>query len=145
MQIQTMFPSRYVRGQDLSAAILARIISVTQETMHPRPGVTETSYVLRVNRIDPANRDLLIEIPNVNCDATLGYGVILRHSLALQIGAMHGSDTDKWTGQVIVLEPTRMAVAGRDVTTITARAPRTPATPKDTKDAKDADATEAQR
>jgi len=144
MQIQTMFPSRYVRGQDLSAAILARIISVTHETMHPRPGVTETSYVLRVNRIDPANRDLLVEIPNVNCDATLGYGVILRHSLALQIGAMHGSDTDKWAGQVIVLEPTRMAVAGRDVTTITARAPRTPATTT-AKDAKDADATEAQR
>ena len=142
MQIQTMFPSRYVRGQDLSAAILARIISVTQETMHPRPGVTETSYVLRVNRIDPGNRDMLLEIPNCNCDATLGYGVILRHSLALQIAVQHGPDTDKWKDQVIVLEPTRMAVAGRDVTTITARAPRTPAT---TKDAKDTDATEAQR
>ena len=127
MQINTMFPSRYVRGQDLTAPILARIITVTQETMHPRPGVTETSYVLRISRIDPGNRDNLLEIANCVCDSSKGYGVILRHSLALQIQTMHGSDTDKWVSQVVVLEPTEMSVAGRQVTTITARAPRTPA------------------
>ena len=127
MQINTMFPSRYVRGQDLTAPILAHIITVTQETMHPRPGVTETSYVLRISRIDPANRDNQLEIPNCVCAPVFGYGVILRHSLALQIQTMHGPDTDAWTNQVIVLEPTEMSVAGRQVTTITARAPRTPA------------------
>ena len=130
MQINTMFPSRYVRGQDLTAPILARIITVTQETMHPRPGVTETSYVLRISRIDPGNRDNLLEIANCVCDSSKGYGVILRHSLALQIQTMHGSDTDKWVSQVVVLEPTEMSVAGRQVTTITARAPRTPALPE---------------
>ncbi|MDA8113674.1 MAG: hypothetical protein M0Z43_02960 [Acidithiobacillus sp.] len=125
MKLNEMYPSRFVRGRDLPAAILIKITTVESETVHPRPNVTEQAYVLRFERIDPRTGQ---PASIAGCSRTdAGYGVILRHTLAAAIAAiLQSDDTDAWIDQRIVLEPARIRAAGQDVTTITARAPRQP-------------------
>jgi hypothetical protein len=87
MKLSEMYPSRFVRGQDLSAAILVEITGIERDQVHPKPGVTETKYVLRFNAIKPAS------LANVE-RAKTGYGVILRKTLADQVAGILGSDGD---------------------------------------------------
>ncbi len=123
MNLDQMFPARFVRGQDLTAAILATITGITRDETHPRPGVTEEKYVLHFERIDPRTGEY-IQMPANQRDEH-GYATILRKTLAEQIaGALSTRDTDQWIGQKIVLMPTRTRAAGRDVLTISARAPK---------------------
>lgn len=118
-----MFPARYVRGQDLSAPILATITGIGQEETHPRPGVAEQKYVVTFERLDPKTGEYIQMTSNQR--TAKGYSVILRKTLAEQIAeALQEMDTDKWIGQRIVLMPTRTRAAGRDVLTISARAPK---------------------
>ena len=124
MKLAQMFPAKFVRGQDLSAPILAIITAITREETHPRPGVTEEKYVIHFERVDPKTGEY-IELP-ANLRTAQGYGAILRHTLAEQIAdALKSDDTDQWTGQRIVFMPIHTRAAGKDVLTISARAPKT--------------------
>ncbi len=123
MKLSEMFPARFVRGRDLPGPILVQVNAIEREEMHPRPGVTEQKYVLRFERLDPrANRPTLL--PGVS-RSRAGYGAILRKALAEQIATVTGSDdTDEWIGKYVVLEPCQAHAAGRDVLSISARAPK---------------------
>ncbi len=123
MKLSEMYPARFVRGRDLPGPILAQVSAVEREEVHPRPGVTEQKYVLRFERLDPRSGKPA-PLPGVS-RARAGYGVILRKALAEQIAATLGSDdTDEWIGKRVVLEPCPTRAAGRDVLTISARAPK---------------------
>ncbi len=123
MKLSEMFPARFMRGRDLPGPILAQVNAIEREEVHPRPGVTEQKYVLRFERLDPRSGKP-IPLPGVSRSRT-GYGVILRKALAEQVAATLGSDdTDEWTGKRVVLEPCQARAAGRDVLTVSARAPK---------------------
>lgn len=123
MKLNQMFPARYVRGQDLAAPILVVITGISKEETHPRPGVTEEKYVLHFERLDPRTGEYVEMEANARTKA--GYGCILRHTLAEQIAdVLKSDDTDTWIGQKIVLQPCKTRAAGRDVLTISARAPK---------------------
>jgi len=51
-----------------------------------------------------------------------GKTILLSHTLADDIAQVLGNETDAWTGKRITLYPAVMHVAGRDTTTIRARA-----------------------
>ena len=121
MNVDAMFPARYLRGQDLAGPILIVITAITREKMRAGPGKPEEEkYVLRFE---------LVKGQTIKLDATQhppeGYGLILRKVLAHQIvAALMLKDADKWIGQRIVIFPGPSKAAGEDVITTYARAPR---------------------
>jgi hypothetical protein len=103
MNVNDIFPSKYLRGGDLAAPVTVTIASVTSERMY-KPGVGETTgYVLHCEKAKK--------------------GVVLTRPLALGIAQALGEpDTDKWQGKQVTLYPEPMRVAGRDLIAIRARA-----------------------
>src|SRR5262245_27266270 len=123
MKLSEMFPSRFVRGQDLQSPILAQITGIERETVHPRAGVEEEKFILRFERIDPRTGKPAPLSTVVRTRA--GHGVILRRVLAEQIAeALGADDTDAWIGQRVVLAPADARAGNRTVKTIVARAPK---------------------
>lgn len=117
-----MFPSRFVRGRDLPGPILAKITAIERETVHPRPGVTEDKWILRIERLTADGQPEKLQ--NVTHTKT-GYGMVLRKALAEQIGeALASRNTDDWCDKRIVLFPIPAKAGGKDVISINARAPK---------------------
>lgn len=104
MNVNQMFPSKYVSGSDLDPeGVKVTIVTVRQEKMM-RPGTGEVDGWVLV--CENARR-----------------GVVLSGALARQIAEAVGSyETDDWPGKSVVLFPVDMVVYGRSVTAIRARA-----------------------
>lgn len=104
MKINEMFPSRFVRGEDLQGrAVIVTIARVQTERMRPNPQSPELKkYVLYT-----------IEGKK---------GVVLSKTLATQIAqTLNCNDTDDWNGKKVTLFPEPMTVAGVQRVAIRAR------------------------
>lgn len=102
MNVNDMFPSKYLKGLDLQGQITVTIAGVKVEKMY-KPGEGQSdAYVLICEKATK--------------------GVILTKTLAHQIAVICGSMvTDDWKGKRVTLYPEPMTVAGRDVVAIRAR------------------------
>lgn len=103
MNVNDLFPSKYLRGAELKGPVTVTIAAVKPESMY-KPGQGQvTGYVLYC--------------------VSAKRGVVLGRALALQIAQAIGEpDTDKWAGHQVILFPQPMTVAGRDLIAIRARA-----------------------
>lgn len=103
MKVNDMFPSRFLRGADLSAPVTVTIARVVTERMY-KPGAGEVDgYVLYCEKASK--------------------GIVLSKGLALTIAqALGAEDTDQWTGRAVILFPQPMRVGGRDLVAIRAKA-----------------------
>lgn len=102
MDVNQMFPSKYVKGSELAGPVTVTISSIRKERSY-KPGEGQT------------------EIFVLYCERTKR-GVVLTKPLAFSIAEALGEpDTDKWTGRAVVLYPQPMSVAGQQVTAIRAR------------------------
>jgi hypothetical protein len=98
-----MFPSKYLRGAELTAPVTVTIASIKPETMYKPGAGNVTGFVLYCEK---ASR-----------------GVVLTRPLALAIAqALGDPDTDTWPGKRIELYPQAMTVAGKAQVAIRARA-----------------------
>ncbi len=103
MDVNQMFPSKYLKGAELRGPVTVTIAGIKQEQTY-KPGTGQVdAYVLWCEK---ATR-----------------GIVLSRPLALSISeALDEPDTDKWPGKAITLYPQPMRVAGRDLVAIRARA-----------------------
>ena len=107
MKLSEMFPSRFVKGDELNGkSVTVTIARVAAETVRPSPGSPEeTKFALYFT------------------ESKSGRGVILSKVLATQIARALGSDdTDDWPGRRITLYPESVTVAGVPRVAIRARA-----------------------
>ncbi len=102
MNVNDMFPSKYLSGADMTGPIIVTIAGVKIEKAF-KPGEGNTNiYVLQCEKATK--------------------GIVLNKTLAHQIAVIAGSlVTDDWRGKKVVLYPEPMNVAGRDVVAIRAR------------------------
>ena len=104
MKLEEMFPSRYVRGQDLQG----RAIHVTIARIHPEK--------MRPNPQSPE----LLKFVLYTAEGTKG--VVLSKTLASEIAEILESDeSDDWIGKKVTLCPVPMVVAGVKRVAIRAR------------------------
>ena len=104
MKLDEMFPSRYVKGQDLNGrAMTVTIERIQLEGMRPNPQSPELEkYVLYTTEGKK--------------------GIVLSKTLAIQIARILGIDeSDEWKGKKVTLFPTPMIVAGVQRVAIRAR------------------------
>lgn len=103
MDVNQMFPSKYLKGDELTGPKTVTIASIrTEETYKPGKGKVDV-FVLWCEK---ATR-----------------GIVLSRPLALSISeALGESDTEKWTGKAITIYPLPMTVAGRNLVAIRAKA-----------------------
>lgn len=103
MKISEIFPRKYATGEDLKGQPFTLTIrTVTMEEMHPQPG-------------SPAEHKPVIYF------AETQKGIILSPTLARQIQAIHGDETDTWNGKRVTIYPQPMTVAGKPRVAIRAR------------------------
>lgn len=103
MNVNQMYPSKYLKGAELSGPVTVTIANVRTEQIY-RPGEGKVNAF--VMYCEKASR-----------------GVILGKVLAMQIAEItHEPDTDLWTGFKVTLYPQPMVVAGKPVVAIRARA-----------------------
>lgn len=102
MNVNEMFPSKYIRGSDLKEPTLVTITGVKAERIY-KPGQGQVDgYILYCEKSSK--------------------GIVLTRPLALGIAAaLNEMDTDKWPGRQVILYPQPMTVAGRDTVAIRAR------------------------
>jgi len=103
IDVNDLFPSKYLRGEDLKKPTTVTIVNVKPEQLW-RPGEGKvTGYIMYCEKASK--------------------GVILSRPLALAIAkALEESDTEKWTGKQVVLFGQAMTVAGVPRVAIRARA-----------------------
>ena len=104
MKISTVFPKKYASGEDLAGKTVSLTVkTVAMESMHTAPGTpAESKPVLYFEHAVK--------------------GIILNPTLARQIAAILGDDTDAWTGKRISVYPVPMRVASKDRVAIRAKA-----------------------
>lgn len=104
MKISEMFPRKYATGEDLQGkTLMLTIVGVKAEKMSPQPGSPPVDkYVLFFQEAKK--------------------GIVLNRTLAEQIAAIHGPETDDWIGKRITIYPLPMTVAGKHRVAIRARA-----------------------
>jgi len=103
MNVNNMFPSKYLKGADLKAPVTVTIASVRTEKIYkPGTGMVD-GFILYCEKAQK--------------------GVILSRPLALGIAqALSEPEADKWTGRQITLYPQAMTVVGVERVAIRARA-----------------------
>ena len=95
MKVTDMFPSRYVKGEDLKGKdVTVTIARIQSEKMRPNPQSPEMEkFVLYT--------------------AEGKKGIVLSKTLATQVARSVGSyETDDWLGRKVTLYPEPMVVAG---------------------------------
>ena len=107
MDVNQMFPSKYLKGSELTGPVTVTIARVAKEKTY-KPGEGQTDiFVLYCEK---ATR-----------------GVVLSKPLAFSIAqALGETNTDNWTGQAVTLFPQPMTVAGKNLIAIRARAAAIP-------------------
>ena len=123
MKLGEMYPSRFLRGQDMVGGLLIVIRGVTQEKVRAGAGrPEEAKYILR---FELAKNDQQPAILPTTSHPPEGYGLVLRKILANEIfEATKTSDTSDWPACKVVILPRVEKAAGREMTVIHARAPR---------------------
>ena len=112
MNIDTLFPRKYATGADLAGKTPTLVISAVElQEMHSQPGA-------------PAEKKPVIYFEKAT------KGIVLTPTLARQIAAIYGSETDQWPGKPIQLYTEAMRVAGQARQAIRAR--RAPNGPSET-------------
>ena len=103
MNVNQMFPSKYLKGSELTGQVTVTIARVGKEKSY-KPGEGQSDiFVLYCER---ATR-----------------GVVLTKPLAFSIAtALNEPEIENWTGRAVTLYPQPMTVAGRDLIAIRARA-----------------------
>ncbi|MBN2548826.1 MAG: hypothetical protein JXB15_06700 [Anaerolineales bacterium] len=103
MKVKDMFPSKFVKGDDLKGPTVVTIARVVAEEMY-KPGVGQvTGYVLYTQEGKK--------------------GIVLSRVLAGQIAqALKTEETEEWSGKRITLYPHPLTVAGVPRVAIRARA-----------------------
>jgi hypothetical protein len=105
MKLTEMFPSRFVKGEELTKPVTVTIARVEAETMRPSRTEEVTKFVLYF------------------VESRTGRGVVLSKTLANQIAQALGSDdTEDWPGQRITLYPEPVRVGNAERVAIRARA-----------------------
>jgi len=105
MRINEMFPSKYVKGEELGGkAFTVTIARIQPEKMRPNAQAPEVEkfvlYTVESKR-----------------------GIVLSKPLALQIAkALSADDSDKWPGKKITIYPESVTVAGVPRVAIRAKA-----------------------
>ena len=125
MNLDEMFPAKYLRGQDLAGPILSIVTSIGKEKMRAGPGKPEElKWVIRF--------ELAKGLPplRITQHPPEGYGLPMRKTLAEDIGAaLKERDAEKWIGQKVVIFAAKEEAAGREVITTHARAPKAALSP----------------
>lgn len=105
MNINEMYPSKYVKGQDLQGkAHTLTIARLASEKMSPRPGTPPADkWVIYFTETDK--------------------GIILNRTNAETIALLYG-DTNNWTGKRITIYPESVTIAGKAQIAIRMRAPK---------------------
>ena len=93
MDIDQMFPSKYLRAADLTKPATVTIKTIKSEEMY-KPGVGKiTGFVLVCEKASK--------------------GIVLSKALATSISqALGEKDTNNWIGKQVILYPTQVTVAG---------------------------------
>lgn len=125
MNLDEMYPAKYLRGQDMTAPILIVITSIGKEKMRAGPGKPEeVKWVLRFELAKGQQPLRTTQHPPE------GYGLPMRKTLALDIGTvLKERDAEKWIGQKVVIFAAKEEAAGRELITTHARAPKPQAAP----------------
>lgn len=93
MNINKLFPSRFIKAEDLQGRhITLTIARVVMERVHGEDGEEDKATVY----FSEAKKGLLLNKTN-----------------AFAIGAMYGPETDAWTGKRIALYPTTVKAFGK--------------------------------
>ena len=123
MRVHDIFPRQWISGQFMTGPTLTKLVKLETAIVHPRVGVEERVYILRLEVLDSAGQPRTL--PGHERTES-GYGLILTRRLAEQIAAAVGTDViDDWPGKLVVLEPATLA--GKRV--LIARAPKRPIGP----------------
>lgn len=121
MQVKDMFPSRYLRGQDMSKPILVELRSVEKTELRAGPDKpAEPAYLLFFENVSTGKPE---PIRGLVHDPRKGHALVLRRELAEQIMYHTATnDTAEWRGKRVVLYPDPRTVARRNIVSICARA-----------------------
>lgn len=130
MQVKDMFPSKFLRGQDMSKPMLIEMRGVQETGLRAGPDKPEEKAVVLffddVSTGKPAPVRGLLRHPNGH------HALVLRRTLAEEIMAASATDdTDQWAGKRVVLYHEQRTVARRNVVSIRARAARPNTQPAD--------------
>jgi hypothetical protein len=125
MQLTDMYPSKFLRGQDMTKPLLIELKSVEKTELRAGPGKpAEQGYVLHFENVHAATGKYQL-VRGIAYTVGKGHVLVLRRALADQImAATATTDTDEWPGKRVVIYPEAMNVAGRAVIAIRARAPK---------------------
>lgn len=134
MQVKDMFPSKFLRGQDMSKPMLVEMHSVVETGLRAGPDKPEEkAFVLFFDDVSsdkPAPVRGLLRHPNGH------HALVLRRALADEIMAATATDdTDQWAGKRVVLYHEQRTVARRNVVSIRARPAKTRQQPPTATDA----------
>lgn len=102
MDVNQMFPSKYLKGAELTGPVTVTIANIRKEQSY-KPGEGQS------------------EIFVMYCERATR-GVVLTKPLAFSIAQALGEpETEKWSGRAVTLYPQPMTVAGRNLIAIRAR------------------------
>jgi len=104
MKLSEMFPSRFVRGEDLQGrSVTVTVARIQLERMRPSPQSPEVQ------------KFVLLTVEGKK-------GIVLSKTLAAQISQVLGCDeTEEWQGKKVTLYPEPLIVAGVERVAIRAR------------------------
>lgn len=120
MQLQDMYPGKYLRGQDMSRPMLIEMRGVERAQLRPGPNKPEeTAFILH---FEDVSHGAMSRVRGLVYTPGKGHSLVLRRRLAAEImAATDATDTDEWSGKRVVIYPEPMTVANRLVTAIRAR------------------------
>lgn len=131
MQVRDMWPSKFLRGQDMTKPVLIEMHGVQETGLRAGPDKPEEkAFVLFFDDVSsgkPAPMRGLFRHPNGH------HALVLRRALAEEIMAATATDdTDQWSGKRVVLYHEQRTVARRNVVSIRARPAKTQQQPTTT-------------
>jgi len=109
MNINDMFPSKYISAADVTQPFTLRISGVQPEEMTARDGTKEMKGVLYFSNAKK--------------------GLVLNKINATVIADCYGSETESWSGQMITLYKDRVQAFGEMVDAVRVRLPEANAVP----------------
>ena len=117
MKVSQVYPTKYVKGEDLKEReVTLTIKGVTMEKMMPTPGEETEEMVVWFNGTDK--------------------GYVLNQTNARTIAKLYGDDTDDWPGKRITLFPKKIHAFGKWQVVANVK-PVTPPTPARTQEQAD--------
>lgn len=125
MQVKDMFPSKFLRGQDMTKPMLVEMHGVQETGLRAGPDKPEEpAYVLF---FDDVSTGKPLPVRGLMRHENGKHALVLRRQLAEEIMQATGTtDTDDWANKRVVLYHEQRTVARRSVVSIRARAAKPP-------------------